>query len=95
MRRLLTVDRRISAGAPKPAAPVSILPVSEGAITVTTPAGLVVDLITAEERGTHCDHCSDPIDRGELVAVLSNGERVHDDGCRPSTDADSIREGRE
>lgn len=45
----------------------------------------VVDLVTADEPGTHCDHCSDPIDRGDLVAVLSNGERVHDDGCKPSS----------
>jgi hypothetical protein len=46
----------------------------------------VVDLIRAEDRGTLCEHCSDPIDRGEIVAVLSNGEQVHDDGCRPSVD---------
>jgi hypothetical protein len=43
----------------------------------------VTDLITAEDIGTHCDTCSDPIDRGELIAVLSNGARVHDDNlCR-------------
>lgn len=49
----------------------------------------VVDVVTAEDPGSHCDHCSDPIDRGDLVAVLSNGERVHDDGCRPGTDTDA------
>ena len=43
---------------------------------------VVVDLITAEDTGTLCDTCSDPIDRGQLVAVLSNGDRVHDDSCR-------------
>ena len=39
----------------------------------------VIDLITAEDIGTLCDTCSDPIDRGELIAVLSNGARVHDE----------------
>lgn len=43
----------------------------------------VIDLVTAEDMGTLCDICSDPIDRGELIAVLSNGARVHDDNlCR-------------
>ena len=42
---------------------------------------VVVDLITAEDTGNLCDTCSDPIDRGQLVAVLSNGDRVHDDSC--------------
>ena len=27
-----------------------------------------------------CDCCSDPIDRGDRAAVLSNGEHIHD-GC--------------
>lgn len=49
----------------------------------------VVDVVTAEDPGAHCDHCSDPIDRGDLVAVLSNGDRVHDDGCRPGIDIDT------
>jgi hypothetical protein len=44
----------------------------------------VVDLVVAEERGILCDHCSDPIQIAELTAVLSNGERVHEDGCQPS-----------
>ena len=55
-------------------------------ITIFDPKQTVVDLVTAEEPGMHCDHCCDPIDRGDLVAVLSNGERVHDDGCKPDTD---------
>ena len=29
----------------------------------------VVDLIIAEDRGTLFEHCSDPMDRGEIVAV--------------------------
>ena len=65
---------------------------------MTIPAGLavvVVDLVTAEEAGALCDHCSDPIDRGDLVAILSNGDRVHDDGCRPATVTDSNHGGRE
>ena len=56
-----------------------------GSAAMTTESGVqtVVDLFTAEESGLHCDHCSDPVERGDLVAVLSNGDRVHDDGCRP------------
>lgn len=51
---------------------------------LTHPAGMVVvvDLVTAEDGGALCDQCSDPIDRGELVDVLSTTEKVHD-GCRP------------
>lgn len=45
---------------------------------------VVVDLATAEDGGTLCDQCSDPINRGQLVAVLSTTEKVHDDGCRPT-----------
>ena len=49
----------------------------------------VIDLITAEDIGTLCDTCSDPIDRGELIAVLSNGARVHDDSfCRHPAGSD-------
>jgi len=40
----------------------------------------VVDLVTAQENGVLCDCCSDPIDRGDRAAVLSNGEHIHD-GC--------------
>ena len=52
----------------------------------------VIDLITAEDIGTLCDTCSDPIDRGELIAVLSNGARVHDDSfCRHPEGSDPLR----
>ena len=44
--------------------------------------GVVVDLVAAEDGGPLCDHCSDPIDGGEPVAVLSTTKKVHD-GCRP------------
>ena len=52
---------------------------------------VVVDLIVNADGGIICDSCSDPIARGDLIAVLSNGERVHEDACRPlvgSTAAD-------
>lgn len=48
-------------------------------MAASTQSVKVIDLITAEDIGTLCDTCSDPIDRGELIAVLSNGARVHDD----------------
>lgn len=53
---------------------------------------VVVDLVTAEDGPALCDQCSDPIDRGELVAVLSTTEKVHDDGCRPNVQSATHQE---
>ena len=55
----------------------------------------VIDLVTAEDIGILCDTCSDPIDRGELIAVLSNGAHVHDDSfCRYQAGSDLTDSGR-
>lgn len=46
---------------------------------MTTTARVVV--ATAEDTGGMCDYCGDPIERGEAVAILVGGARVHYDGC--------------
>jgi hypothetical protein len=41
----------------------------------------VVDLMTALDDGSLCYACSDPIERGDLVAIVSTGEQVHAESC--------------
>lgn len=41
----------------------------------------MVDVETVEDTGRSCDFCGDPFERGETVAVLTNRDRVHEEGC--------------
>ena len=48
---------------------------------------VVVDLVTAEDHGALCDVCSDPIERGDLIALLSTKQRIHANSCMTELEA--------